>query len=383
MAESQANNTEELNIVDEDKTSEIIVDDGSGIMEEQLNIEVGQDEMDDAGSKRKKSGILGRLSNRKKKKRLNTTDEHFDDGKTGSNVELNDEKASEQDEIKTDDNIDTVAGDKLDEKAVDAEEVVEEKASGEDVDEGLYDMISNIITDTVENVEEVVDNASKKKSGLLRKLSVKKKKKKPADDSKNDATVQVNESAVETEEKMGEGNKIDQNSEEKQEEPKDDEAKKEDGDGETQIKKKKPGRLRRLSFSKPKKAKKQRENAEETGNEEAEKNLDKNIEDSDSIKVQNVQEKCDVPETSDQSQDELNQPITVDKENEDGSENGGNKSYLYAVVELPIDMAQKALVTIKNAFKPVLIYIIRKNPHCFKDIIEKNNKKNACCPTEM
>lgn len=301
MAEKEANSVEVAKQVEEEKKAEESeIADGSYELIEPENIEGnGQDEVDASNGipKRKKSGILGRLSTRKKKKKSPSKEESGDEGKNGSNVQLN-EKTCHEEEEKTSE--------------------TEEK------------------TDTT-----VID--------------------KQEDEIKDDA--------------------------EKQEvcEPEN-----------TEIKKKKPGRLRRLSFSKMKKAKKQskKDNKEEMDNEGNKDDSEKDEANFDSTKVQNVQEKCDVPETCDQSEDsmEINQPITEDitvkKENDvkgtDKLDDGTAeyKSYYSAVIQMPADIAQKALQTIKQVFKPVLVYIIRKNPHCFKEIIE-NNKKNGFGPTQL
>ncbi|KXJ16000.1 hypothetical protein AC249_AIPGENE28820 [Exaiptasia diaphana] len=304
MAEKEANYVEEPKSVEEEKKEE--GENGEGFYDfiGPENTEGnGQDEVD-AGEgipKRKRSGILGRMSNRRKKKKSSSKEKIYDEGKNDSNVEVN-EKATDE---------------------------VEEK-----------------ITETEENIDKTIDD-------------------KQEDETKNDA---VKEEVCEAEN--------------------------------NESKKKKPGRLRRLSISKMIKGKKQNKKENNDDNEGTENKDDCEKDDAnccDSTKVQNEQEKCDVPETCDQSEDsmESNQPITDDikakkeqgksadeleKESADSANNA--PKYYSSVVQMPADIALKALQTIKQVFKPVLLYIIRKNPHCFKEIIE-NNKKTTCGPTQV
>lgn len=268
--------------------------------------------------------------------------------------------------------------------------------------------------DEVDAKDVVVTEPKRKKSGLLGRLSTRKKKSKSKtkqednlDAAKNDSTTEVNDEKEEetVEEKTVEveenSEKTADETEQQPEQDQEEEIKKEvevieTPDQTDSAKKKKVSRIRRLSFSKMKKSRKAKKLAEENADAEnkAEKdNEEKGNEDSDSGTVQNVQNECELPGATDQSFTELslNEPISdkiesgdeQDKDNESGQEeNGGNASYLYTVAHMPVDMAQKAIQTIKQVFKPVIIYIVRKNPHCFKDIID-GNKKNTRYHTQV
>lgn len=274
--------------------------------------------------------------------------------------------------------------------------------------------------DQVDAKDEAITEPKRKKSSILGRLSTRKKKSKKmtkeediqvnegkSDSNKMEVTdVKQQEEEVEEKTIEVEGKCEETVDEQQQEQPKEEEVQKEVEASETldkaEGKKKKPGRLRRLSFSKMKKSKKsKKENAdkEDNDNEDEKENTkpeENDGEDSDSGKVQNVQIECELPETADQSDNEAPtiQPITANiedvdvikkdgKNDEKEQANDSNPSYISTVAHMPVDIAQKALQTIKQVFKPVIIYIIKKHPHCFKNIIQENNKNNSCTQTQV